>query len=84
VSHIGDTQTGMEKVSSKHHLCRRNGVFYYRRRVPTQLVDAFGKKTIQFSLKTSDLSEAKKPSVKTHRHDWELLNQINPPRNGDD
>jgi integrase len=60
VSHIGDTQTGMEKVSSKHHLCRRNGVFYYRRRVPTHLVGALGKKTIQFSLGTTNLSEAKK------------------------
>jgi hypothetical protein len=50
----------MEKVSSKHHLCRRNGVFYYRRRVPTHLVHTFGKKTIQFSLETSSLSEAKK------------------------
>jgi integrase len=50
----------MEKVSSKHHLCRRNGVFYYRRRVPMHLVEALGKKTIQFSLGTSNLSEAKK------------------------
>jgi hypothetical protein len=50
----------MEKVSSKHHLCRRNGVYYYRRRVPTHLIEALGKKTIQFSLGTSNLSEAKK------------------------
>jgi len=50
----------MEKVSSTYHLCRRNGVFYYRRRVPTHLVDAFGKKDIQFSLGTTNLSQAKK------------------------
>jgi uncharacterized protein DUF6538 len=50
----------MEKVSSKHHLCRRHGVFYYRRRVPTHLIKSIGKKTIQFSLGTSKLSEAKK------------------------
>jgi integrase len=50
----------MEKVSSKHHLCRRSGVFYYRRRVPTHLVQALGKKTVQFSLGTSNLNEAKK------------------------
>lgn len=50
----------MQKVSSKHHLSRRDGIFYYRRRVPTHLVKALGKKTIQFSLETSNLSEAKK------------------------
>jgi integrase len=50
----------MKKVSAKHHLSRRNGVYHYRRRVPTHLVEALGKKTIQFSLGTSNLSEAKK------------------------
>jgi integrase len=50
----------MEKVSAKHHLCRRNGVYYYRRRVPLELVQAFGKNTIQFSLGTTNLTEAKK------------------------
>jgi hypothetical protein len=50
----------MKKVSSKHHLSRRNGVYNYRRRVPTHLVEALGKKMIQFSLGTSNLSEAKK------------------------
>jgi hypothetical protein len=50
----------MEQVSATHHLIRRNGVWYYRRRVPTPLVPSFGKKVIQFSLDTSSLKEAKK------------------------
>ncbi len=50
----------MEKVSSTYHLTQRNGVWYYRRRVPIQLIGTFGKKVIQFSLETSSLKEAKK------------------------
>jgi DNA gyrase/topoisomerase IV subunit A len=47
-------------VSTQHHLTKRNGVFYYRRRVPLHLVEGFGKSIIQFSLQTSSLKEAKK------------------------
>jgi integrase len=47
-------------VSTQHHLTKRNGVFYYRRRVPLHLVESFGKSIIQFSLQTSSLKEAKK------------------------
>jgi integrase len=47
-------------VSAQHHLTKRNGVFYYRRRVPLHLVESFGKSIIQFSLQTSSLKEAKK------------------------
>src|SRR5437764_5317917 len=50
----------MEQVSATHHLIRRNGVWYYRRRVSMPLVAMFGKKVIQFSLNTSSLKEAKK------------------------
>src|ERR1700687_6190792 len=50
----------MKAVSQTYHLSRRNGVWSYRRRVPTPLVQAFGKKFIQFSLDTTDLKEAKK------------------------
>ena len=45
---------------SKTHLQRRGCVYYYRRRVPQDLVSKFGKKVIQYSLQTSVLSEAKK------------------------
>ncbi|HEY6702095.1 MAG TPA: DUF6538 domain-containing protein, partial [Pseudolabrys sp.] len=47
-------------MSTQHHLTKRNGVFYYRRRVPLHLVESFGKSIIQFSLQTSSLKEAKK------------------------
>jgi integrase len=50
----------MEKVSDTHHLVRRDGVWYFRRRVPKPLVAALGKKIIQYSLDTSDKKEAKK------------------------
>ena len=46
---------------SDHHLLRRkNGVYYYRRRVPLHLVEKFGVKIVQLSLHTRDLKEAKK------------------------
>ncbi|MCK1266534.1 hypothetical protein IVB44_11390 [Bradyrhizobium sp. 49] len=47
-------------MSSTYHLFKREGVWNYRRRVPTALIPLLGKKTIQFSLGTSDLKEAKK------------------------
>ena len=42
------------------HLTRRNGTYYYRRRVPDFAVDAIGRSIIQYSLKTTDKREAKK------------------------
>ena len=46
--------------SQTHHLIRRGGVWYYRRRVPLALVASVGKKEIQVSLDTTDLADAKK------------------------
>src|SRR6266404_4749828 len=51
---------GMKAMSSTYHLFKREGVWNYRRRVPATLIPLIGKKTIQFSLGTSDLKEAKK------------------------
>jgi integrase len=48
------------KAVSNHHLLRRKGVYYYRRRVPLHLVATVGKKLIQFSLDTTDIKEARK------------------------
>jgi integrase len=45
---------------SDQHLLRRNGVYYYRRRVPLHLVNTIGKKVGQVSLHTTSLKEAKK------------------------
>jgi len=52
--------SGMSNVSDSHHLVKREGVWYFRRRVPQHLIAALGKKVIQFSLRTSNKSEAKK------------------------
>jgi hypothetical protein len=48
------------KAVSNHHLLRRKGVYYYRRRVPLHLAAAIGKKMIQCSLETTNISEARK------------------------
>jgi hypothetical protein len=50
---------GITPVSNQH-LQRRKGVYYYRRRVPLQLVAKFGKLFVQVSLHTTSLKEAKK------------------------
>jgi integrase len=50
----------MKAMSHTYHLLRRNGVWSYRRRVPTHLVEKFGKEFIQFSLATRNLKEALK------------------------
>ena len=45
-------------MADTHHLVRRNGVWYYRRRVPKELVAVLGKTYIQHSLCTSQKKEA--------------------------
>jgi len=45
---------------SENRLMRRNGVWYYRRRVPPALQPLLGKKFIQHSLGTTDKAAAKK------------------------
>ena len=50
---------GITPVSNQR-LQRRNGVYYYRRRIPHHLVSKFGKKFVQVSLHTTSLKEAKK------------------------
>lgn len=47
-------------MSKKFHLIKRNGVYYYRRRVPQHLISALGKDFIQHSLKTKNHSKAAK------------------------
>jgi hypothetical protein len=49
----------MKTVSGNNHLSRRSGVYYYRRRVPAQLIKAIGSKVIQFSLGTTSFKQAK-------------------------
>jgi len=51
----------MEKVSTTLHMFqRKNGVWYYKRRVPEDLVGALKTKTIQFSLGDTNVKIARK------------------------
>jgi len=43
----------MSSVSTPH-LIRRGGVYYFRKAVPTALLDLFGTRELKYSLKTSD------------------------------
>lgn len=47
-------------MPKNHRLFQRNGVWYYRRRVPVHLVPVIGCKVIQYSLMTTDRKEATK------------------------
>ncbi len=47
-------------MSKNYRLTNRDGVYYYRRRVPVEAVSSIGKKIIQVSLKTKDWNEAAK------------------------
>jgi hypothetical protein len=49
---------GVKPVSDQR-LLRRNGHYYYRRRVPLHLVATLGKNVVQLSLQTTSLKEAK-------------------------
>ncbi|MEM7268086.1 MAG: DUF6538 domain-containing protein [Pseudomonadota bacterium] len=51
------------------YLYRRNGTYYVVRRVPTELVNQYGKQSVRRSLKTADFSAARRQS-------WAELTQI--------
>jgi uncharacterized protein DUF6538 len=46
----------MKTVSGDQHLLRRKGVYYYRRRVPIQLIEKLGRKFVQLTLHTTSSS----------------------------
>ncbi|NWK79822.1 hypothetical protein HWX34_17965 [Aquitalea sp. LB_tupeE] len=46
-------------MSKTAHVVRRGAVYYYRLRVPADLLEHYGKDEIIFSLKTKDAAEAK-------------------------
>lgn len=48
----------MSDMAKQPHLTRRGNVFWYRRRVPTDLVEVMGRRSLFFSLRTSDRREA--------------------------
>jgi integrase len=74
---------GIKPVSDQR-LLRRNGHYYYRRRVPLPLVAMLGKKVVQLSLQTTSLKEAKK--LRTLRDlEWDAkFAALSSPANGGD
>jgi hypothetical protein len=72
------------KPVSVQRLQRRNGVYHYRRRVPLQLVEKFGKKFVQVSLHTTILKEAKKlRTLRDLEWDAKFASCSSPPNGGD-
>ncbi len=60
----------MRNLASNHRLLNRNGVWYYRRRVPQNLRTFFDLEMVMVSLKTSDRKEA--ASLRTIRDlEWD-------------
>lgn len=70
-------------MRSQSHLVRRGAVYYFRARVPSDLVEAVGKKEVKRSLLTSDLKEAKlrakEVAVEVAR-DFEAIRRQLPPK----
>lgn len=62
VTHTCDTRVKLSDMSDelKHqtHLAKRGSVYWFRCRVPVDLVQQYGKPDIRFSLKTKDKNEA--------------------------
>jgi integrase len=72
----------MESIVTRgSYLSRREGTYYARIDVPTDLVPALGKETLKKSLKTKDLKEAKR-SVLAVVSDWHRLFEITRSRLG--
>ncbi|UUX94574.1 site-specific integrase [Aquabacterium sp. J223] len=50
-------------MPSTHHITRRGAVYYFRARVPKELISAYGRKMVSVSLKTGDEREAHRRAV---------------------
>ena len=48
----------MEAVPGRTNLFRRGAVYYHRCKVPTDIVETYGRREVTYSLKTTDLTEA--------------------------
>jgi hypothetical protein len=74
---------GVKPVSDQR-LLRRNGHYYYRRRVPLHLVVTLGRKVVQLSLQTTSLKEAKKRrTLRDLEWDAKFAAASNPANGGD-
>ena len=71
-----DTMVGLEtkNMKSQTHLTKsKDGVYYYRRRIPSHLLQYFKSKVIKKSLKTKDVREAKRTAL---NYDIQTLNEF--------
>lgn len=67
----------MTEVKSQTHLVIRKGTYWFRRRIPQQLIESYGKKEITFSLDTKDPKEAKRRAqVETLRTTQEFESRL--------
>ncbi|WP_119293439.1 site-specific integrase [Azohydromonas sediminis] len=68
------------------HLTQRAGIFYFRARVPTHLVEAFGRSIVSLSLGTRDPSEARRRARERRVEFERALAQLEPaaPARSDD
>ena len=51
---------GMKDMTLSTNISRRSAVYYFRRRIPDDVIEAFGKKEFKVSLRTKDPDEARK------------------------
>jgi len=72
-----DTIGGAEMGTSlPSYLFQRNQIWYFRQRVPIDLVPLFGRKQIKSSLKTQDVSVAKRQAVSLASRLWSQFDVI--------
>ena len=70
--HKSVTHEGMDKVAKQTNLTRRGAVYYFRTRVPFDIVDSVGKAEVCYSLKTKDHAEA----VRKVRHELSKIEDL--------
>ncbi|MDC7707272.1 DUF6538 domain-containing protein [Vogesella indigofera] len=61
---VGATHTTDKAMTKTTHVVRRGATYYFRLRVPADLVEHYGKQEITFSLQTKDQEEAKRKGLK--------------------
>ena len=59
----GDTLTCYTLPAMQNHLTKRDGVYYFRRKILVDLHEHFDRKQIMFSLKTRDPAEARQKAA---------------------
>ena len=60
----------MMYINDAKHLCERDGVFYFVRRVPVDVLPYYSSKRISISLKTKSASAAIRASKSIEKFNW--------------